>query len=223
MVEVTYVGEVGPPVNISVSGSTGDLTDAALLKVLPIRSEGTLDFSAIIEGKKKLEEQFQERGYFFAEVTPKCSAEPAFLESEASYTTNDTQALCSALSGAELANRKIEVKYEVELGRRLKLVDIRIDGFSDFRIDGTEIVQTADGGAGRIFPIGELKALLGTTQASLIGVVPYLGYGRGFTSTSLLTGDEEIIKALLIELGYLGATVRSKQGVSLEGEELIIT
>ncbi len=223
VVEVTYVGEVGPPVNISVSGSTGDLTDAALLKVLPIRSEGTLDFSAIIEGKKKLEEQFQERGYFFAEVTPKCSAEPAFLESEASYTTNDTQALCSALSGAELANRKIEVKYEVELGRRLKLVDIRIDGFSDFRIDGTEIVQTADGRAGRIFPIGELKALLGTTQASLIGVVPYLGYGRGFTSTSLLTEDEEIIKALLIELGYLEATVRSKQGVSLEGEELIIT
>ena len=51
VVEVTYVGEVGPPVNISVSGSTGDLTDAALLKVLPIRSEGTLDFSAIIEGK----------------------------------------------------------------------------------------------------------------------------------------------------------------------------
>lgn len=224
-VEIQVEGVSGPPVDVSIEAAGKLLDDGGLRKILPIRREGTLEYSAIIEGERKLEEKFQEKGYFFVDVTAFCSVDPAFTDTEASYTTNDTELLCSALSGAELGSRKVKVRYVADLGRQLKLVEIRIKGLENFLVDEDEICRMGDSAdnLGRSLPVEEIRALLGSTKASLIGVVPYLGYGRGYTSSKLLAEDEETIRSLLNELGYRSAKVGSRQGVSLNGEDLIIT
>lgn len=224
-VEIEVRGTAGPPIDLSVEIAGRKAGDEDLVKLLPIRREGTLDYSAIVEGERLLEERFQERGYFFADVSAVCSVTPPFGENEASYTTNGTPQLCSALGGADLSGRSVSIDYTAELGNILKLVDIRIKGLEDFLVDEAEICRVGDGedNLGRPFPIGELKALLRSSEASLIGLIPYLGYGRGYTSTSILAEDTETIRSLLDELGYRDAKVVSRQGVSLNGDELIIT
>lgn len=224
-VEIGIEGIPGPPVDVVIEAEGKSLDDEGLAKILPIRREGTLEYSAIIEGERRLEEKFQENGYFFADVTAFCSVDPAFTDTEASYTTNDTELLCSALSGADLGTRKVKVRYVADRGRQLKLVDIRIKGLEKFLVDEDEICRIGDSvdNLGRTLPVDEIRALLGSTKASLIGVIPYLGYGRGYTSSNLLAEDEETIRALLNELGYRSARVGSRQGVSLNGEDLIIT
>lgn len=224
-VEVSFKGVAGPPVEIRVEAVGRRIDGKGFIGLLPIMREGTLEYSAIVEGERKLEEKFQERGYFFADVKAYCAAYPAFTETEASYTANDTTLLCSALSGAELGLRKVTVRYSVELGKQLRLEEIRIKGLEEFIVDDEEICRIGDGSDnfGRPLPLDEIRALLGSTKASLIGIVPYLGYGRGFTSSRLLADDEETIRSLLNELGYRSAKVNSRQGVSLDGENLIIT
>ena len=224
-VEIVIKGEAGPPVTISIESAGEKLKDDGLLKSIPVRREGTLDYSAIVEGERVLEERFQERGYFFADVTAYCSVTPGFGENDASYTSNDTTLLCSALSGAELAGREVFINYVADLGSRLKLIDIKINGLEDFVVDDNEICRASEGSVtdGRQLPVEELKALLGSSEASLLGIIPYLGYGRGYTSFSILTEDEQTIRSLLQELGYPDAKVVSRQGVSLNGDELIIT
>lgn len=224
-VEIEVKGDAGPPIDVVIESAETKLDAENLSKILPIKREGTLDYSAIIGGERRLEEKFQEGGYFFVDVSTSCSVEPAFREGEASYATNDTELLCSALSGAELGSRKVKVRYLVDLGRRLKLVDIRVKGLERFLVDDKEIRRAGDGAndLGRPLPLAEIRALLGSTEASLIGIVPYLGYGRGYTSSALLAEDEETIRSLLNELGYRSAKVGSRQGVSLTGDELIIT
>jgi len=224
-VDILFAGKAGPPVKVGVTATDADIDEKDLVKLLSKRGEGTLDYSAVIEGERILEERFQEKGYFFADVTAKCSVSPTFREDEASYTTNDTELLCAALGGADLTGRKVSIEYVAELGNRLKLVDIRIRGLEDFLVDEAQICRIDDGdnNLGRKLPISEVKALLGSTEASLIGLIPYLGYGRGYTSSRILAEDEETVRSLLSELGYRDAKVISRQGVSLRGDELIIT
>ena len=88
--------------------------------------EGTVDYAAIIEGSRRLRNYFQEKGYFFADVKAFCSVKPEFLENEASEIENETEVLCSALSGAELNDREVDVVYRADLNRKLKLNEIRI-------------------------------------------------------------------------------------------------
>jgi outer membrane protein assembly factor BamA len=92
----------------------------------------------------------------------------------------------------------------VNLDRQLKLTDIRLEGASQFTIT-------------------DIKTVLESQEANLLGIIPLFGYGRGYTSERLLETDAGTIRSLLRELGYRDATVRVNQGVSPDGENLIIT
>lgn len=203
-INIEISGEVGPKVEVEVDSKKEKVGESTQKKLLPVKREGTLDYSAIEEGRRRLETYYQEQGYFFAEVTPICSVEPKFAENEASYTENETEVLCSALSGAELTNRTVNLRYEADLNRQLKLIDIRLEGTDKL-------------------PIDEIKPVLKSQEASVLGIIPYLGYGRGYTSLELLNEDRTTIQSLMRELGYRDATVSVRQGVSPNGEDLIIT
>ncbi len=205
LMEISLTGEAGAKVDVIVdSGDKEKLKEKTEVNLLPVLREGTIDYGAIVEGERRLENYYQERGYFFAEVTPYCSVSPPFKPDEASETENDTEVLCTALSGADLSDREVEIKYDVFLNRRLKLTDIRIEG---------DTILTMD----------EVGSVLDSKEANPLGIVPFLGYGRGFTSTDLLQKDRQTLKTLLQEIGYANARVGVKQGVSPEGEDLIIT
>ena len=203
-VGITLSGAVGPTVKVSVEAEKEKVSEGTQTRLLPIKREGTLDYSAIIEGERRLETYFQEEGYFFADVKSVCSVKPDFAENDASYTANETEQLCASLSGADLTDRVVEVKYQTDLNRRLKLTEIRLEGTDQL-------------------PIEEVKPVLASKEASIIGIIPFLGYGRGYTSAELLKRDQATIRSLLIELGYRRATVGVRQGVALNGEDLIIT
>jgi outer membrane protein insertion porin family len=203
-INITLTGKVGAVINVTVDSKGEKVGEGTQKKLLPIKREGSLDYSAIVEGERRLENYFQERGYFFAEVTPVCSVQPAFTETEASYTVNETTLLCASLSGADLTNRTVEVKYQASLNRQLKLVDIRIEGTN-------------------LLPIEEIRTVLESQEASALGIIPFLGYGRGHTSAELLREDIGTIRSLMRELGYRNATVTVRQGVSPTGGDLIIT
>ncbi len=205
VVNINLNGKVGASVNVIIdAGKTKKLSDKTQTKLLTVRREGTLDYAAIIEGSRRLRNYYQEQGYFFADVRAVCSVNPEFKEEEASVTTNETDVLCSALSGAELSDRVVDVKYKADLSRRLRLVDIRLEGTDQFAVD-------------------EIKSVLKSQEKSILGIIPFLGYGRGYTSTETLEQDRLTIKSLLRELGYRGADVAVRQGVSPNGEDLIIT
>ena len=202
-ISVSLNGKVGAIVNVSVDADK-KVGESKQRELLPVKRDGTLDYSAIIEGEKRLETYYQEQGYFFADVTPYCAVRPDFTESEASYTQNDTEVLCSALNGGDLTDRVVDVTYRADLNRQYKLIDIRLEGTDQFTID-------------------EISAVLETQEASILGIIPYLGYGRGYTSVKLLENDRRTIQTLLYELGYRRAAVRVLQGVAPNGEDLIIT
>ena len=64
-------GSIGPRVNVKLEGySIGDKTARDLL---PVKREGSIDESAIVEGERRLENRLQEEGYFFTEVTHSCA------------------------------------------------------------------------------------------------------------------------------------------------------
>ncbi len=203
-VDIELQGEVGAIVNVEVNVEKEKLGNKTQTKLLPIKREGTLDYSAIVEGERRLETYYQERGYFFTEVTPICSVDPQFTEDDASETENETNVLCTALSGADLNERKVNVRYDVDLSRRLTLEDIRIEGTDKFTIE-------------------DIQTILASQEANVLGFIPFFGYGRGYTSLELLQQDRLTILSLMQELGYLDAKVAIRQGVSVDGERLIVT
>ncbi|MGQ0540858.1 MAG: POTRA domain-containing protein [Blastocatellia bacterium] len=203
-IEVSLTGETGPTVEVTVVTEKEKIGRSTQTRLLPLKREGTLDYAAIIEGERRLENYYQEQGYFFADVLAVCSVEPALTVGDANAVKNDTAFLCSALNAAELTDRKVEVKYTVNLNRRLKLVDIRLQGTDKFTID-------------------EIATVLDSQRANILGIIPLFGYGRGYTSERILAEDSSTIRSLLQELGYRDADVRVNQGVSLDGESLIIT
>jgi outer membrane protein insertion porin family len=203
-IDITVVGAKGPVVEVEVEAERDRPGSRTQTKLLPIKREGTLDFSAIVEGERRLETHYQELGYFFADVTPYCSVEPPFTDAGADLPSNNTEALCSTLNNQDLTDRKVRVVYRVDLSRQLRLTDIRLTGTDQFTID-------------------EIKPALESQEANIFGFVPLFGYGRGYTSEKLLEEDVATITSLLRELGYRDATVRVNQGVSPDGEHLVIT
>ena len=203
-ISIELTGKVGASVKVTVEAKGEKVGKSTQNRLLALRRESTLDYSAIVEGSRRLRNYFQEQGYFFAEVTAYCSVLPQFKENEASEIVNDTELLCSALSGADLTNRVVEVKYRADLNRKYKLKGIRIEGTDKF---------TAE----------EITSILESEEATIFGIIPFLGYGRGFTSNESLAQDRNTIESLMRELGYRRATVNIKQGVSPNGEDLIIT
>ncbi len=203
-VAVEISGKSGPEVEVVVETGNGKLGNQTRDRLLPVARDGTLEYAAIIEGARRLENYYQEQGYFFTHVTPVCSIVPAVDSGSQSIVAAESEALCSSLSSADLENKKAIVKYRVDLDRRLKLNEIRLQGTNLFTID-------------------EILPVLESQSANLLGIIPLFGYGRGFTSGRILEQDTATIRSLLRELGYRDATVRVNQGVSPDGEELIIT
>jgi outer membrane protein insertion porin family len=203
-INIEFSGKVGATVNVTVDAGEEKISNKTQTRLLSIKREGTLDYAAIIEGSRRLRNYYQEQGYFFAQVTPVCSVKPEFTEDEAGAIINQTETLCSALSGGDLTARTVDVTYRADLNRKLKLVDIRIEG--------TDKLTAAD-----------VSTVLRSQEASLLGIIPFLGYGRGFTSAEILEADRLTIKSILRELGYRRSEVTVRQGVALNGDDLIIT
>ena len=203
LVALSVSGNAGPTVEVVIDAERDRIGNSTQRRLLPIKRDGTLDYAAIIEGERRLENHYQERGYFFVDVVAVCSVDPPLTESDAEVT-NDTPYVCSSLTSTDLSGKKVTVTYRTDLNRRLKLVDIRLRGVSQF---------TAD----------EIKVALGSQEANILGIIPLFGYGRGYTSQRILDEDAATIRSLLRELGYRDAEVRVNQGVSLDGESLIIT
>jgi outer membrane protein insertion porin family len=199
LVTITLTGGVGPKVDVMVKGYA--LKEKTQRELLPIKREGNIDISAIVEGERRLRNKIQENGYFFTEITRLCTVTPPVAESLA---MNGTPEMCENLNPQDLTGRTVNVTYEVEPGRRFKLTDIRIEGTQELKIEDVE---------------DELR----TQRANALGFIPLLGYGRGYTSRELLEQDRRTIRSRMQDLGYRKAEVTVRQGVSIEGENLIIT
>jgi outer membrane protein insertion porin family len=226
-VDLIVKGFSGPKVDISVDAAREKVSTETLLKLLPVKRLGSLELSAIVEGKQRLERYFQEKGYFFAEVTPRCDITPVPEELQSQGIVGDSEEICGFLSSLDLQDREVEIIYTARLRISSRLVSIRFEGIDDFRVRGSEIFRIGEPDAltegARSFPEKELKTLLQSQEASLLGSLPYVGYGRGFTNSEILFEDEETLRNLFFELGYRNANVYHLQGTDLGAGGLIIT
>ncbi len=195
---VTLNGSVGPKVNVIVPDF--EMSEKTARDLLPVRREGNIDVSAIVEGERRLRNKLQEQGYFFTEVTAACTVTPAMPE----LGENGTKATCENLNPENLSGHAVEIRYDIDRGRRFKLTDIRITGTNKLTYE-------------------DLAADLETQKASALGLIPFLGYGRGYTSLTLLEQDKRTVRNYMRDLGYRRAEVDVLQGVSINGESLIIT
>jgi outer membrane protein insertion porin family len=198
LIAIKLTGAVGPKVNVIVPDYP--MSEKTARELLPVKREGNIDQSAIIEGSRRLRNKLQEQGYFFTEVTPVCTVTPPTPQSG----KNGTSATCETLNPEALSGHTVEIRYDIERGRRFKLTDIRITGTNKLTPD-------------------DVAADLKTRKASALGLIPFFGYGRGFTSLTLLEQDKRTIRAYMRDMGYRRADVDVLQGVSINGESLIIT
>ncbi|MDQ2936947.1 MAG: BamA/TamA family outer membrane protein [Acidobacteriota bacterium] len=198
LITIKLNGAIGPKVNVVVKDFP--MTEKTARELLPVKREGNIDQSAIIEGSRRLRNKLQEQGYFFTEITPVCTVTPATPD----IGVNGTAATCETLNPELLSGRTVEIRYDIERGRRFKLTDIRITG--------TNKLTLAD-----------VAADLRTQKASALGLIPLIGYGRGYTSLTLLEQDRRTIEAYMRDIGYRRVHVDVLQGVSINGEGLIIT
>lgn len=199
-IAITLTGGIGPRVEVVVIGDKVNNREAR--ELLPVKREGVIDQSAIVEGERRLRNKQQQDGYFFAEVEASCTVQPPTPGQE----SNGTPATCQNLNPKDLTGHTITITYNVDRGRRFKLTDIRLEG--------------TDG----LLTIDDIEAELRTQKANALGFIPLLGYGRGYTSRELLEQDRRTIRSRMRDLGYRRAEVPEiRQGVSINGENLIIT
>jgi outer membrane protein insertion porin family len=198
LINIYLTGTLGPKVNVEVKEY--ELSEKKKRELLPVLREGNIDPSAIVEGARRIRNRLQEDGYFFAEVTPVCSVNPPL----AGLTQNGAQETCDLLNPEELSGRTVDIVYEIERGRRFRLTDIRITGTNKLTYD-------------------DVAADLKTQKASALGLISFFRYGRGYTSLGLLEQDKRTIRNYIRDLGFRHAEVEVLQGVSLNGENLIIT
>ncbi|MGH9966875.1 MAG: POTRA domain-containing protein [Pyrinomonadaceae bacterium] len=198
LMTISVKGAIGPEVNVAIKDYP--LSEKTMRDLLPVMREGNIDVSAIEEGGRRLRNKLQEEGYFFAEITPVCTVTPAPLD----LGTNGTRETCENLNPETLSGRSVQIDYLIERGRRFRLADIRIEG--------TNKLTLAD-----------VEADLKSQKASALGLIPFLGYGRGYTSLTLLEQDKRTVRSFMRDLGYRRAEVEVLQGVSINGENLIIT
>ncbi|HSS20674.1 MAG TPA: POTRA domain-containing protein [Pyrinomonadaceae bacterium] len=197
-ITINLNGTVGPKVTVLVPDFK--MSEKTAHDLLPVKREGNIDQSAIIEGARRIRNKLQEQGYFFTEVTPVCTVTPPVADLGA----NGEASTCLELNPETLSGHSVEILYQIDRGRRFKLTDIRVTGTN-------KLTYT------------DVAADLRTQKASALGLVPLLGYGRGFTSLTLLEQDKRTIRNYMRDLGYRRAEVEVLQGVSINGESLIIT
>ena len=226
-VDLIVRGTAGPKVAISVDAGREKVSAETLLNLLPVKRLGSLELSAIVEGRQRLERYFQERGYFFAEVTSRCDISPIPEELQAQGIIGESEGLCGFLSSTDLQNREVEIVYSARLRVASRLQSIPFEGIDDLIVTGSQIFRSGDpevtGSASRSLPAEELKSLLQSREANAFGFIPYIGYGRGFTNSDILIEDEETLRNLFFELGYRNANVFHLQGTDINGSGLIIT
>src|SRR4029079_19549518 len=70
-VHVSLKGAVGPKVTVTVKNY--EMSDKSQREWLRVKREGNVDFSAIVEGARRVRNKLQEDGYFFADVTAVCT------------------------------------------------------------------------------------------------------------------------------------------------------
>ncbi|HLL73209.1 MAG TPA: BamA/TamA family outer membrane protein, partial [Pyrinomonadaceae bacterium] len=112
---------------------------------------------------------------------------------------------CDNLNPRELSGRTVNINYTVEQGRRFRLSEIRLEGTERLTYD-----DLAD----------ELRS---EPASGLLGLIPFLGSRRGYTSAELLQRDRQTVEARMRDLGYRKAKAEVRQGVALDSEDLIIT
>ncbi|HEU4834031.1 MAG TPA: POTRA domain-containing protein [Pyrinomonadaceae bacterium] len=197
-VRILLKGAVGPKVTVTVKNY--EMSEKSQRELLPVKREGNVDFSAIVEGARRVRNKLQEDGYFFADVTEVCTVS----NPPADLGPNGTDETCQNLNPTTLTGHNVTIEYNVDRGRRFELTDIRIAGTNRLTYDDVA---------------GDLK----TQKANAIGLIPFLGYGRGYTSLTLLEQDRRTIEAYMRDLGYRKASAQVLQGVSINGDNLIIT
>lgn len=195
---VTLKGAVGPKVKVNIPDYP--LSEKTIRELLPVMREGNIDVSAIEEGARRLRNRLQEEGYFFADITSVCTVTPP----TPAVGSNGAAETCENLNPELLSGRSVEITYQIERGRRFRLTDIRITGTNRLSLE-------------------DVEADLKSQKASALGLIPFLGYGRGYTSLTLLEQDRRIIRNYMRDLGYRRADAEVLQGVSIDGENLIIT
>ena len=198
VVKISLKGVQGPKVRVAVTNI--ELSDKKQRELLPVKREGNIDYSAIVEGSRRIRNELQEDGYFFAEVEQTCTVS----NPPADIGPNGTEDTCQNLNPLSLTGHNVEINYQVERGRRFRLSDIRITGTNRLTFE-------------------DIEPNLKSQQANAIGLIPFLGYGRGYTSLTLLEQDRRTVEALMRDLGYRKAKAQVLQGVSIDGENLIIT
>jgi outer membrane protein insertion porin family len=100
-VAVTINVEAGPRITVEVEGLK-ELDEDRKRKLLPFYAQGGVDDFSLEEGRRRLQDYAQQKGYFFAEV--------------------------SKPDAPDLAAPTAQLKYVVETGFRYKLKDIEIEG-----------------------------------------------------------------------------------------------
>ena len=73
-IEITLTGKLGPKVDVTFKNYT--LSEKKQRELLPLKREGNLDYSVIEEGARRVRNQLQEDGYFFAEIKTVCTVTP---------------------------------------------------------------------------------------------------------------------------------------------------
>jgi outer membrane protein insertion porin family len=172
-VAVTIAVDSGPRVMVEVEGF--EIDEKTKKKILPFYTLGGIDDFALEEGRRRLSDHVQQRGYFFAEVIRPVSP--------------------------GTAGELVRLKYTVEAGRRYKLKDIDIEGMD-------------------AIPSQDIQDQFKSREAAFISL---FGRGRGVTSNEMLRQDANLLQKRLREIGYRKALVEVRRGVSLEGEDLLIT
>ncbi len=195
---ISLGGFIGPKTKVEIKGYP--ISEKTKHDLLPVMREGNIDVSAIEEGGRRLRNKLQEEGYFFAEVTSVCTVTPPTPE----LGPNGTAETCNNLNPEVLSGRSVEIAYQIEQGRRFRLTDIRIAGTNKISFQ-------------------DIEADLKSQKASALGLIPFVGYGRGYTSLTLLEQDKRLVRNFMRDLGYRHAEVEVLQGVSVNGENLIIT
>jgi outer membrane protein insertion porin family len=205
-VTVTLKGSIGPKVTVNVRGY--NLSDKQRHDLLPVEREGTIDYSAIVEGGRRMTNALQSQGYFFADYSVQCAVTPPLAtppaDNAAAQAAGGAEDLCQLLNPDELTNRNVTITYDVTKGRRFKLTDIRIEG--------TNKLSLAD-----------VSADLRSQKANLFGFVPLIGYGNGYTSEDALQHDAGVIRQRMNDLGYRHADVSVRQGILPTTDDLVIT
>ncbi len=197
-ISILLKGDQGPKVRVVVNNY--NISDKTQRELLPVKREGNIDYSAIVEGARRIRNKLQEDGFFFAEVTHSCTVS----NPPADIGANGTDETCQNLNPNQLTGHNVEIKYDVEQGRRFRLTDIRITGTNKLSVE-------------------DIEATLKTQRQNAIGLIPFLGYGRGYTSLTLLEQDRRTVRAFMVDMGYRKAQAQVLQGVSINGDNLIIT